>query len=243
MIQPVTERAATDAIDQNPPQWRYWEQRSFSQRDKDSTTLLFGGLTFKHERLLRGALRSMGYHAEIIPTPTVEDFQTGKEYGNYGQCNPTYFTVGNLVNHLRRIEARGESRDEIIDKYLFLTATSPCGPCRFGMYQNEYRLATDNAGFNGFRVLTFGQSPKIDGKEDVHSRYFSVNEDFAAGIYFGMLVGDLINEMAYAVRPYETTPGETDRVVERSLVHLEEVIASGNEKQRREAQSLLESAR
>ena len=32
--------------------------------------------------------------------PTTEGFQTGKEFGNRGQCNPTYFTVGNLVKYL-----------------------------------------------------------------------------------------------------------------------------------------------
>ena len=49
------------------------------------------------------------------------------------------------------------SKQEIIDSYVFLTAGA-CGPCRFGMYEAEYRLALRNAGFDGFRVLLFQQS-------------------------------------------------------------------------------------
>ncbi len=33
--------------------------------------------------------------------------------------------------------------------YIFFTAGS-CGPCRFGMYESEYRLALQNAGYERF---------------------------------------------------------------------------------------------
>ena len=43
------------------------------------------------------------------------------------------------------------SRQDIVDSYVFVTAGA-CGPCRFGMYEAEYRLALRNSGFDGFRV-------------------------------------------------------------------------------------------
>ena len=48
---------------------------------------------------MHGALEGLGYRAEAVPMPNMKAFQTGKEYGNNGQCNPTYFTVGNLVQY------------------------------------------------------------------------------------------------------------------------------------------------
>ena len=75
-------------------------ERPFTADQRGKTTLLFGGLTWKHEKLVHGALEGLGYLAEAVPTPNVRAFQTGKEYGNNGQCNPTYFTVGNLVQYL-----------------------------------------------------------------------------------------------------------------------------------------------
>ena len=132
-------------------------EKPFTKQQRAQTTLLFGGLTWKHEKLVHGALEGLGYRAEAVPTPNVKAFQTGKEYGNNGQCNPTYFTVGNLVQYLQNLEEQGLGKQEIIDRYVFFTAGA-CGPCRFGMYEAEYRLALRNAGFDGFRVLLFQQS-------------------------------------------------------------------------------------
>ena len=111
-------------------------ERTFNKGQRGHTTLLFGGLTWKHERLVHGALEGLGYLAEAIPTPNVAAFQLGKEYGNNGQCNPTYFTVGNLVQYLQSLEEQGLTKEEICDRYVFFTAGA-CGPCRFGMYEAE----------------------------------------------------------------------------------------------------------
>ncbi len=39
---------------------------------------------------------------ETLDCPTTRRCRFGKEFGNRGQCNPTYFTVGNLVKYLDR---------------------------------------------------------------------------------------------------------------------------------------------
>ena len=107
------------------------------------------------------ALESLGYKCESLPVPNKRAFQLGKEYGNNGQCNPTYFTVGNLVQFVQHLEEKGLSKQEIIDRYVFFTAGA-CGPCRFGMYEAEYRLALRNSGFDGFRVLLFQQEGGLE---------------------------------------------------------------------------------
>jgi predicted nucleotide-binding protein (sugar kinase/HSP70/actin superfamily) len=135
-------------------------ERTFTAAERDYVTILFGGLTWKHEEMIKAVFHGSGYKCENIPTPVVDDFQAGKEFGNNGQCNPTYFTVGNLVRHLQKLEQQGLTRKQIIDNYLFFTAGS-CGPCRFGMYEAEYRFALQNAGFDGFRVLLFQQTDGI----------------------------------------------------------------------------------
>ena len=53
-----------------------------------------------HDFLIEGALRGIGYKVQVLDVPDNEGFQAGKEFGNRGQCNPTYFTVGNLVKYL-----------------------------------------------------------------------------------------------------------------------------------------------
>lgn len=189
-------------------------ENTFTKNQRADTTILFGGLTWKHEKLIRGVLQGLGYNALEIPTPTKKAFQLGKEYGNNGQCNPTYFTVGNLVQYLQDLEANGISRKEIIDKYVFFTAGA-CGPCRFGMYEAEYRLALRNSGFDGFRVLIFQQTGGLE--QDEMEAGLEMNLDFFLGIINAMNVGDLINDVAYQIRPYEVNHGETDKVLEECM--------------------------
>ena len=135
-----------------------------------------------------------GYRCDILPVPNVSAFQLGKEYGNNGQCNPTYFTVGNLVQYLQSLEARGMTKEEIINNYVFFTAGS-CGPCRFGMYESEYRLALQNAGFDGFRVLLFQQNDGVKAASGEAGLKFTV--DFGMGMFNALNLGDIMNEMIY----------------------------------------------
>ncbi len=196
-------------------------EKPFTKQQRSSTTLLFGGLTWKHEKLVHGALEGLGYLAEAVPTPNVKAFQTGKEFGNNGQCNPTYFTVGNLVQYLQNLEEQGLSKQEIIDRYVFFTAGA-CGPCRFGMYEAEYRLALRNAGFDGFRVLLFQQSGGLS-QSDTEAG-LELNLDFFLGILNALNCGDVMNEVAYALRPYEVNAGETDKVLDAEMDYLHEVF-------------------
>jgi predicted nucleotide-binding protein (sugar kinase/HSP70/actin superfamily) len=195
----------------------------FTSDQRANTTLLFGGLTWKHEYLIHGALEGLGYKCEAVPTPNVEAFQLGKEYGNNGQCNPTYFTVGNLVQHLQTLESRGLSRKEIIDNYVFITAGA-CGPCRFGMYEAEYRLALRNSGFDGFRVMLFQQSGGLDQSEAKAG--LEMNLDFFLAILNAMNMGDLANDVGYQVRPFEVEPGQTDLALGECMDYLHEVFKS-----------------
>jgi predicted nucleotide-binding protein (sugar kinase/HSP70/actin superfamily) len=193
----------------------------FTKSQRSHTTLLFGGLTWKHEYLIHGALEGLGYKCEAVPTPNVQAFQLGKEYGNNGQCNPTYFTVGNLVQHLQALEERGLSRQEIIDNYVFFTAGA-CGPCRFGMYEAEYRLALRNSGFDGFRVMLFQQSGGLNQSEAEAG--LELNVDFFLTILNAMNIGDLITDVGYQIRPFEVEKGETDVAIRDCMDYLHEVF-------------------
>jgi predicted nucleotide-binding protein (sugar kinase/HSP70/actin superfamily) len=197
-------------------------EHPFTKRQRDRTTILFGGLTWKHEKLIHGALESLGYKCEALPVPNKKAFQLGKEYGNNGQCNPTYFTVGNLVEYVQSLEEKGMTKQEIIDRFVFFTAGA-CGPCRFGMYEAEYRLALRNAGFDGFRVLLFQQSGGLNQAEAEAG--LEMNLDFFLNILNAMNIGDIINDVAYQIRPFEVNPGETDRVLDECMDLLHDALA------------------
>jgi predicted nucleotide-binding protein (sugar kinase/HSP70/actin superfamily) len=192
-------------------------ERAFTAQERNRVTILFGGFTWKHEELIRAVFQGCGYRCERLPVPDVPAFQIGKEYGNNGQCNPTYFTVGNLVQYLQFLEKEGVSRQDILDNYVFFTAGS-CGPCRFGMYEAEYRFALKNAGFDGFRVLLFKDSDGIKAASGEPGLKFTV--DFGFGMLNALLMGDVINDLVYQIRPFEVNSGETDRVFTETVDRL-----------------------
>ena len=187
-------------------------ERPFPRRERARTTLLFGGLTVKHEELIKAAIEGLGYKVENLPVPDVKAFQLGKEYGNNGQCNPTYFTVGNLVQWLQEKRDAGVDRRTLMEDYLLLTAGA-CGPCRFGVYEAEYRVALRNAGFDGFRVHIFQQKGGL-AQSDIEAG-LDLNLDFFLGMASAVVIGDLLNEIGYQMRPYEVVPGATDAALAR----------------------------
>lgn len=197
------------------------EENLFTSDQREKTTLLFGGMTWRHEHLIEGVLRGLGYKCEAIPTPDVKAFQLGKEYGNNGQCNPTYFTVGNLIQFLQNLEEKGINREEIIDRYILLTAGA-CGPCRFGMYEAEYRLALRNSGFDGFRVILFQQSGGLDQSE--MEAGLDMNLDFFLSVISAFNMGDMLNELGYQIRPFEVDRGKTDEVMNHTLEFMHDVM-------------------
>jgi predicted nucleotide-binding protein (sugar kinase/HSP70/actin superfamily) len=206
-----------------PDHFRRPAERDFTKEERAHTTLLMGGLTIKHDQLVKAAFRGLGYKCENMPVPDVASFQTGKEYGNNGQCNPTYFTVGNLVKWLQEKRDAGIPKNELIENYVFLTAGA-CGPCRFGMYEAEYRLALRNAGFDGFRVILFQQKGGLTQSEVEAG--LNMNFDFFVGLLGAIMIGDLLNEIGYQLRPYEIEDGATDRALAGCTTLLQEMLRS-----------------
>src|SRR3954454_22023828 len=198
----------------------------FTKSERANTTLLVSGLTQAHDYLVKAALSGIGYKVEVIDVPDNDALRYGKEFGNRGQCNPTYFTVGNLVKFLtERAERDGQSQSDVVDKYVFLTAGA-CGPCRFGMYATEYRKALRDAGFDGFRVLLFQQKGGLKQATGEEAG-LEMNPKFFLGLLKAIIAGDVINGMGYRMRPFEVEAGATDRAIEKTKKMVHDALVSG----------------
>lgn len=204
-------------------QWFDPVPRQFLIKDKATTTILFGGLTMAHDYLVEGVLKGLGYTVRHMDCPDTESLRFGKEFGNRGQCNPTYFTVGNLIKyliHLRDVE--GISKEEIVRNYLFITSGS-CGPCRFGTYVTEYRKALRDAGFDGFRVLLFQQQSGLKQATGGESA-LKLDTSFFFGFVKAVFLGDILNAIGYRIRPYEVETGATDAALSRCKQYLYDAL-------------------
>jgi predicted nucleotide-binding protein (sugar kinase/HSP70/actin superfamily) len=220
------ERKRLGLDEEKVEQWRDPNPQVFTRRQRETTTLLLGGLTRAQDFLIAGALAGVGYKVKSMDVPDYEALRFGKEFGNRGQCNPTYFTVGNLVKYLTKL--RDEEKipvQEIVEKNIFMTAGA-CGPCRFGTYVTEYRKALRDAGFDGFRVMLFQQQGGLKQAtgEDPGLEF---NPAFFRSLIRAIMAGDVLNAVGYRIRPYEVNPGETNKVLEECKKILHEKLEKG----------------
>lgn len=207
-------------LNQQPIHWHDTGLQLTIPFDKSKHTVLFGGLTEAHDQLLLATLHRNGYLAQALPTPTVSALQRGKEFGNRGQCNPTYFTVGNLVHYLQNLrDQQGMSAQHIVENYIFITA-STCGPCRFGMYATEYRKALRDAGFDNFRVMSFQTETPVDNEP----LDFPVSKRLTLALVRAVVIGDVINAQGYRMRPYEQNEGDTDAAQAQAVSLISQAI-------------------
>ncbi len=177
--------------------------------------IIFGGLPAVHQKAIKGAMEFLGYNAVPLPEPDNEALKIGKEYCNRGQCNPTYYTTGNLIKFLREQDKR--------EDYVILTVGS-CGPCRFGMYEMEYRKALREAGFD-VPVITFNQSEALNSEFENHG--IRINRDFILSLIKSIVAGDLVSDIYYKIKPYEVFPGSADKWRENAGEILYEFMKKG----------------
>ena len=185
---------------------------SFTAEERGSVTILFGGLTWKHERLIEGLLAGAGYLCQHLPETDRMAHELGKEFCSSGLCNPAYFTIGNLIRFLQTKESAGLSRADIVKKYVYFTAACG-GPCRFGMYESEFRAALTAAGYKGFRILSFSQDHGIYASTGHTGLQFNV--DFGMNAMHAFILGDLLNGVQHRLRPFAVQAGAVDKAVAR----------------------------
>src|SRR6185503_11537416 len=66
-----------------------YRPKPFTPAERKDVTILFGGLTWKHERLVQGAMENVGYNTEPLPNVARADLDAGRELIDVGACCPT----------------------------------------------------------------------------------------------------------------------------------------------------------
>jgi len=183
--------------------YRAYKPRPFTREERAEVTVLFGGLHWRAERVIQGAMENLGYRTQVLPTATREDLLTGREVADIGQCCPTSFTTGNLANYLRQ-QAKHLGADEVTKKFVYVTAGA-CGACRFGQYHQSYELALRNVGLDSFRMFLLAQEGLDQGA--AAGGGLELNLPFTLGAVWAIVVTDVVQDLEYQVRPFEVKPG------------------------------------
>ena len=200
--------------------YQAYKPRPFTKEERSKVTVVFGGLTWKHERLIQGVMHNLEYKAEPLPNVTRADLNAGKELIDVGACCPTIFTTGNLVNFAKS-KLASEGKQHVLDNYVFMTAGA-CGPCRFGQYHESYSMALDGLGLRDFRMFLLAQDQLDQGAGA--GRGIEVNLKLSTGIIWAILCADVLSDLEYMTRPYEVNAGQTAKVLSESIEYMYNVF-------------------
>ncbi|MBQ9328753.1 MAG: 2-hydroxyacyl-CoA dehydratase [Solobacterium sp.] len=164
-------------------------------------TILIPNMAPVQFAVLKAALRSEGVHVEMMDNTGSEVAQLGLRYVHNDTCYPALLIIGQYI------DALNSGKYDLEHTALLITQTG--GGCRASNYIMLLRKALANSGYGNIPVVSFNTSGLE--KDSAFPLSYTLLEKMAAALFYGDEVFALRNQ----VKPYEVTPGETDRLCER----------------------------
>ena len=170
---------------------------------KKEYTILAPKMSPIHFEVLEAAIRSEGYHLEILQNDDRSAVDVGLKYVNNDACYPSLIVVGQFIQAL-------QSGNYDVDK-VALIYTQTGGGCRATNYIGLIRRALAKAGFPQVPVLSISTSgiEKNPG--------FKFTPALIVKVMHALCYGDIFQKVVYRTRPYELVPGSADALHKKWL--------------------------
>ena len=186
------------------------ERPSFTPEFTDSLegkTVLFPNWDSLTNRLIVAGLRSRGIDARLLREDPLTIQRSMKT--NSGQCIPVNVIAEECVSYVRE---EGLDPEQTV-----LWMPKAKWACNIPLYPHYIKSLFEDA------AMPIGVYAGDFTLKDV-----SLGATYDA--YFGYLFGGMLRRLGCMIRPYEHTPGETNRVIARSAAYLEEVFTARTSK-------------
>jgi len=161
-------------------------------------------------RLMAASFRAIGVDATVTPASNEETLELGGLHSGGEECLPHKITLGDFLRITRQpgFDPR---------KTAFFMPRAP-GPCRFGQYAPYLRQVLDQQGYQD--VIIFSPN-SADSYGDMGGH----SSNLMRYAWMGIVVADLARRFLLKTRPYETRPGDSDAVFEKSVEELSAITA------------------
>jgi predicted CoA-substrate-specific enzyme activase len=193
------------------PESHPFKRTVFTKEMKDDYTILIPQMSPIHFQYFEPILTEYGYHGELLPSVDENSVEEGLKYINNDACYPTIVTLGQIISALK------SGKYDLNKTAVFMSQTG--GGCRASNYVSLLRKALNDMGMGQIPVVSFNYV----GLEK--NPGFKVTPKMLMQLGVAITYGDLAMRLLYATRPYEKTPGTSeklldswyDRIVENSL--------------------------
>ncbi len=154
-------------------------------------------------RVFAAGFRALGVEASTTPASDERTRELGARHTTGEECFPAKVTVGDFMKVLER-----PGNDTAATVFFMPTAD---GPCRFGQYAYHLRHVLDASGYKDAGIL----SPS---SKNSYGDLGNLARPFVRTGWRMLVVSDILQKLLLQHRPYERTPGMTDKVYEECLV-------------------------
>ena len=186
-----------------------YKRRIFTKEMREKGTIVCPQMAPLQFQFLKQAFDPTGYNFTVLTEVTKEDIDVGLKYVNNDACFPTIIVVGQLVNAFMRGKLDPDNT------VIMLTQTG--GGCRASNYLAFLRKALREAGYPQVVVASINFS----GLEKSPGLKFTAG--LALRLLIGISLGDLLQKVLLATRPYEKNKGETNALFEKWVKKIQDL--------------------
>lgn len=172
----------------------------FTKKSKETYTILAPQMSPTHFAILEEAFQKEGYRIKVLDQVKDKDVNTGLTYVNNDACYPAIITIGQLVEALK-------SGDYNLDRTAVIISQTG-GGCRATNYYSLLKRALRSAGMPQVPVLSLNASGLAENTQPG----FKITVPLLRRSVVAVCLGDLLDRLKLAVRPYEREKGRTEEV-------------------------------
>jgi predicted CoA-substrate-specific enzyme activase len=211
-------------LTKRPERLNYEKVEFTKEMKEEGYTILAPQMAREHFQILEKAFQDQGYNIEFLQTVDNKVIDYGLKFVNNDSCYPSITTVGQLM------EAVHSGRYDTNKLALLMTQTG--GACRASNYVGYIRKALRDSGYPNIPVIALSaQGIETNSGFDVVS---VKSIPFLIAATRSLLLGDLINRVSNATRPYEKVKGTTNKLKEDWIEKCRDEISSMSSKRYKE---------
>ena len=189
------------------------ERVIFTKEMKRDYTILFPNMLEMHFKIMAEIFRNYGYKVELLQNQGQGVIDCGLKYTHNDACYPALLVIGQFIDALQ------SGKYDVNKTAVMMTQTG--GGCRASNYITLIRKALARAGLSQVPVISLN----VSGLEK--NPGFKLTLGFGKRILYAVYYGDLLMSLVNQCRPYEVTPGSTQKMAEKWVAYLVREMNNG----------------